>query len=395
MNRWPRKPLGEFCRTGSGGTPSRRNPEYYDAGTVPWVKSGELQDSIILDTTEKISEVATRETNARLVPKNAVLVAMYGATVGKTAILGIEATTNQAVCHIIPDDQTANFRFVWYAVRSCLDQLLSKRVGGAQPNISQGIIRDTVIPVPPLVEQERIVKLLDEAGELRKLRAQADRRTTDLIPALFHEMFGDPSVNPQGFPISRIGELCETSPNYGTMVPARANEGEWLSLRVANIQDGLIDLTDQKFVDLPVEMLERHTVKDGDLLLARAIGSKEHLGKCIVARPGNHRWAFDSHLMRVRLNRQRCEPVWLKTLLDTSGGRQLFLNNTRQSAVQFNINTKEFASIVVPLPPVPQQKEFAARVYHIRAMQAEQAASRRRLDDLFQSMLHRAFQGEL
>ena len=125
MNCWPTKPLGEFCRTGSGGTPSRSKPEYYDAGTVPWVKSGELRDSIILDTAEKISEVATRETNARPVPKNAVLVAMYGATVGKTAILGIEATTNQAVCHIIPNDQTANFRFVWYAVRSCLDQLLS------------------------------------------------------------------------------------------------------------------------------------------------------------------------------------------------------------------------------------------------------------------------------
>lgn len=251
------------------------------------------------------------------------------------------------------------------------------------------------IPVPPVPEQERIVKLLGEGEELRKLRTQADCRTTDLIPALFNEIFGDPSINPQGFPISRIGELCETSPNYGTMVPARANEGEWLSLRVANIQDGLIDLTDQKFVDLPVEMLERHTVKDGDLLLARAIGSKDHLGKCIVARPSNHKWAFDSHLMRVRLNRLRCEPVWLKTLLDTSGGRQLFLNNTRQSAVQFNINTKEFASIAVPVPPLSLQKEFAARVSEIRAMQAEQSASRRRLDELFQSMLHRAFQGDL
>lgn len=162
--------------------------------------------------------------------------------------------------------------------------------------------------VPPLAKQDQIVRLLNEADELRKLRSQADRRIATLIPTLFHDMFGDPAMNPQDFPISRLGELCGTTPNYGTMVPARADEGEWLSVRIANIQDGLLDLTDQKFVNLPDEMLERHTVKDGDILLARAIGSKDHLGKRIVARPGSQTWAFDSHLMRVRLNRQRCEP---------------------------------------------------------------------------------------
>jgi type I restriction enzyme S subunit len=103
MKSWPTKPLGSFCQTGSGGTPSRKKPEYFDGGTVPWVKSGELKETIVLHSTEKITVAATKETNAQIIPKNAVLVAMYGATVGETAILGIEAATNQAVCHIIPD----------------------------------------------------------------------------------------------------------------------------------------------------------------------------------------------------------------------------------------------------------------------------------------------------
>lgn len=400
MKRWPTKLLGEVCsvnpKLATSAAPSADSKVTF----VPMAAVDGVSGTITRPELRRYSEVAKGYTSFG---ENDVLFAKITPCMqnGKAAVasnlcngFGFGSTE----FHVLRSTGSVLPRWVFAfirqpAFRSAAEASFTGSAG--QQRVPADFLKTFPIPVPPLAEQERIVKLLDETDELRKLRAQADCRTTDLIPALFNEIFGDPSINPQGFPIRRIGELCEMSPNYGTMVPARANEGEWLSLRVANIQDGLIDLTDQKFVNLPVEMLERHTVKDGDLLLARAIGSKDHLGKCIVARPGNHKWAFDSHLMRVRLNHHRCEPVWLKTLLDTSGGRQLFLNNTRQSAVQFNINTKEFASIAVPLPPLLLQKEFAARVSDIRAMQAEQAASRRRLDELFQSMLYRAFNGEL
>src|SRR5450759_1213995 len=225
MKHWPTKKLEDFCRTGSGGTPSRSKPEYFDGGTVPGVKSGELKETIVLNTSEKITLAATKETNAHIVPKNAVLVAMYGATVGETAILGIDAATNQAVCHVIPNPNTAHFRFVWYALQSRLDELLSKRVGGAQPNISQGIIRGTIVPVPPLAEQERIVKLLDEADKLRGLRAPADRCTTDLSPAPFHEMLGDPSANPHTWPRTTLGDACQKLTDGTHFSPASAQTG--------------------------------------------------------------------------------------------------------------------------------------------------------------------------
>ena len=393
MTRWPTKPLGELVDFVGGGTPRRDRPDYW-GGEIPWASVKDLQSQSLETTLETITAKGLANSASNLIPQGTVIIASR-VGLGKVAINLKPVAINQDLKALTPRSSDLSPRYLLLFLLSKAEYLERTGVGATVKGLTLADYQKLDIVLPPLTQQERIVKLLDEADELRKLRAQADCRTTDLIPTLFNEIFGDPSINPQDFPISRIGELCEMSPNYGTMVPARADEGEWLSLRVANIQDGLIDLTDQKFVNLPVEMLERHTVKDGDLLLARAIGSKDHLGKCIVARPGNHKWAFDSHLMRIRLNRQRCEPVWLKTLLDTSGGRQLFLNNTRQSAVQFNINTKEFARIAVPLPPLTLQKEFAARVSEIRAMQAEQAASRRRLDDLFQSMLHRAFQGEL
>ena len=266
--------------------------------------------------------------------------------------------------------------------------------GMANMSLAAQDLAQVHIAFPSLDQQERIVKLLDEADALRRLRAQADARTADLIPALFDEMFGDPATNPKGYRVAPIASILATSPNYGTMIPGK-NKGEWLVLRVANIVNSQLDLHDLKYVDLPRDILERHTVQDGDILLARAIGSQDQLGKCIVAYPGNNKWAFDSHLMRVRLDLYKAIPDYIVTLLQTPGGRQLFIHNTRQSAIQFNINSGEFSQILVPLPPLNLQHIFANRMDKIRAMQAQQTRSRQRLDDLFQSMLHKAFQGEL
>ena len=104
--------IGEFCKTGSGGTPSRKQLERYYGGNIPWVKSGELREGTILETEETITEVALKETSAKLIPANALLVAMYGATRGRVAVLGIEASSNQAVCHIVPNDEVADRRYL-------------------------------------------------------------------------------------------------------------------------------------------------------------------------------------------------------------------------------------------------------------------------------------------
>lgn len=393
MKRWPTKPLGDLVDFVGGGTPRRDRPDYW-GGDIPWASVKDLQSQSLETTIESITAEGLANSASNLIPKGTVIIASR-VGLGKVAINRKPVAINQDLKALTPRGDVLLPRYLLLFLLSNAEYFERAGVGATVKGLTIGDYQKLNIAVPPLAEQERIVKLLAEADELRKLRAQADRRTAPLLPALFHEMFGDPELNSRAMPVVCLGDLCATALNYGTMIPARVGEGKWLTLRVGNIQDGLLDLTDQKFVDLPDDMLERHTVKDGDLLLARAIGSKDHLGKCVVVNPGTRKWAFDSHLMRVRLNQQRCEPVWLKTLLDTPGGRRLFLNNTRQSAVQFNINSKEFAAITVPLPPLPLQKEFAERVAEIRAMEAVQAASRQRIESLFQSMLHRAFNGEL
>lgn len=163
--------LGDILETTSGGTPSRGRPDYYN-GTIPWVKSGELNYNIITKTEEQITDAALQSSSAKLFPKGTLLIALYGATVGRLAFLGIDASTNQAVCGIF-QNSNINIKYIYYCLMNQYSYLISLSAGGAQPNISQTIIKKVNIPLPPLNEQNRIVDKLDELlSELEKGKEQ-------------------------------------------------------------------------------------------------------------------------------------------------------------------------------------------------------------------------------
>ncbi|KAA6339191.1 hypothetical protein EZS27_012855 [termite gut metagenome] len=144
----------------SGSTPSRSNRKYYQNGTIPWLKTGDLNDNIIEETTEKITEIALKENSMRLNPIGTVLIAMYGATIGKLGLLNIEATTNQACCACIPHEIVSN-RYLFYYLKSQKENLQEKAEGGTQPNISKDKIMKYPISIPPLEEQKRIVNQIE------------------------------------------------------------------------------------------------------------------------------------------------------------------------------------------------------------------------------------------
>ena len=178
MNNWRTIRLGDVAKTSSGGTPKRTSPAYYGGG-IPWVKSGELGDSTVYETSETISKAGLDGSSAKIFPKGTLCVALYGATVGKLGILGVDAATNQAVCGIFlpPEIDT---RFAYRFLESKRRQLVESAKGGAQPNISQEIIRDLQFPLPPLLEQREIVAEIEkqftrvDAGIAALRRTQAN-----------------------------------------------------------------------------------------------------------------------------------------------------------------------------------------------------------------------------
>lgn len=148
----------------SGGTPSTRNPDYYN-GNIPWLRTQEINWNSIKDTEIKITNEAVLNSSAKLIPKNCVIIAMYGATVGKSAFNNIPLTTNQACCNLEINSNLANYKYVFYWFLNKYKYI--KSLGqGSQTNINSQIIKNLVIELPSLQEQEKIVNILDKFNKL-------------------------------------------------------------------------------------------------------------------------------------------------------------------------------------------------------------------------------------
>lgn len=254
--------IAEFCETGSGSTPLRSNGDYF-GGNVPWVKSGELRDSVVTTTEETVTDAGIRAARLRVVPKGTLLVAMYGATAGRTALLGVDATTNQAICHIRPDPKRADTRYLWFALQAKLPELLARRVGGAQPNISQETIRSTRVRLPPLPEQCRLAAVLDKADAVRRKRKQARALLDELLRSAFLDLFGDPIVNPKCWPLSAFDDVVRDGTAGNRKVP---QDDYQISGKFPVIDQGAAFIggwTDDEEllaqVDLPVVLFGDHT----------------------------------------------------------------------------------------------------------------------------------------
>lgn len=239
------------------------------------------------------------------------------------------------------------------------------------------------VPVPPLAEQERIVKLLDEADELRKIRAKADNRTANLIPALFNQMFGDPVANSRGWQTKELRQLGRVVTGS---TPPSAKE-EMFGGEIPFITPGDLEKNTRATMRYVTEAgaAEVRTVRAGSTMVC-----------CIGATIGK----TDRTWKTSTFNQQINAVEWWNEIDDDFGvvcmkqSAKVVIRQGSQTALPI-LKKSLFEQIRIPVPPLPLQKEFAKRVAEIRELETAQAASRQRLESLFQSMLHRAFNGGL
>lgn len=205
---WEWVRVGNVGSWSSGATPSRQHPEYYD-GNIPWLKTGDLNDGDITDIPENVGEIALKKTSLRVNPIGSVLMAMYGATIGKLGILRIEATTNQACCACIPYAGVLN-KYLFYYLMSQRKYYIKMGAGGAQPNISKEKIIISLIPLPPLEEQHRIVAKIEE---ILPYIDQYDKAYTKL--EAFNKKFPE-DMKKSILQLAMQGKLVEQRPEDGT-----------------------------------------------------------------------------------------------------------------------------------------------------------------------------------
>jgi type I restriction enzyme S subunit len=188
---WERRTVGEACeRITSGGTPSRREPLFYEGGTVPWVKTKELNDGVILEAEELITERALASSSAKLLPPGTILLAMYGATVGMLGVLGKPMACNQACCALIPGADTDR-DYLYYQLLAHREQLQGLATGAAQQNLSGAQIKQLVLPFPSLYEQRSIGRTLRILDDRITLLRETNATLEAIAQALFKSWFVD------------------------------------------------------------------------------------------------------------------------------------------------------------------------------------------------------------
>ena len=246
---WKTEPLGDIAFMTSGGTPSSKISAYYENGTIPWVRSGELENGAIRDTEIKITQAGLDNSSAKIFPRGTLLIALYGATIGKQAYLDIDACTNQAVCGIFENDKVS-LKYLYYFLLFHRPDLVKQGVGGAQSNISQTILKKLMVYYPvDKTEQLRIVARIEELFSELDNGVETLRKTKQQLAvyrqAVLKDAFG--RAGEKELPLKQIIE----KPRYGTSKKCSYDTDEHTIpvYRIPNInyQHGTISHDDLKY----------------------------------------------------------------------------------------------------------------------------------------------------
>lgn len=188
---YPYKKIKDFTIVISGGTPDRNNSDYWDNGCIPWVKTTELQNSLINESQEKITVDGMKNSSAKLVPPNTILLAMYGQgkTRGMTGYLGFESTTNQACACILPSE-TINQKYLWKYLIFSYDKLRNLAKGGNQPNLNCNMIKEFEVLFPPIELQNKFADFVQQIEQSKILINKSLEKMETLKKALMQEYFG-------------------------------------------------------------------------------------------------------------------------------------------------------------------------------------------------------------
>lgn len=400
---WVVTNLQNIANWGSGGTPSRSHDEYYN-GNIPWIKTGDLGPKLITEASEYITDAGVKNSSAKYFPKGSVAIAMYGATIGKTSILGIDATTNQACAVGTPIKDITSSIFLYYFLLNEKNTFIKKGKGGAQPNISQAVIKEHPLSLPPYAEQKIIAEKLDT------LLAQVDstKACLERIPQIlkrFRQAVLAAVVNGKAVNIDTDENTLTTLGNiaknikYGTSKKCSETQGSTAVLRIPNIGPGYIINSNLKYADFDQKELVTLTLKEGDLLLIRSNGSVDLVGKVAVISENDTEYLYAGYLIRVRLDKERAAPKYISYCLQSPQLRQVIENIARSTSGVNNINSKELASLEIPLTPLPEQHEIVRRVEQLFAwadtIEKQINNALTRVNSLTQSILAKAFRGEL
>jgi len=347
--------LKEIASIVTGGTPSTSKKEYWENGTIPWLQSGCCQNCNVISSSSFITQEGYDNSVTKLMPKDTILIALTGATAGKVGYLTFEACGNQSITGITLNKDNLP-KFLFYYLLYLRPKILRDCVGGAQPHISQGYVKEIDYPSLSKNKQQEIVSILDTINNI----IDADKKQLELldeaVKSRFIEMFGEPNSNPKNYPIMKIDELFDVGSSK------RVFESEWTDSGVPFYRTReIVKLSQDGFVNnelfITEEMFEKYKDKYGvpkaDDMMVTGVGT---LGVCYIVKESDRFYFKDGNTLWFK-NKGLCDVRFIKDQYDTDFVKEQINRNANASTVGTYTITNAKNTLVL-VPPIEEQHQY-------------------------------------
>ncbi|MGL4363202.1 MAG: restriction endonuclease subunit S [Cellulosilyticaceae bacterium] len=383
------KKVKEFAEVVTGGTPSTKVKEYWENGNIPWLPSGECKDARITKATSFITELGLTNSAAKLMPKGTVAIALTGATTGKVGILDIEASANQSVTGILPNDHFCT-EYLFYYLISQREKILFDSYGGAQKHISQGYVKDIEVFLPNKIRQIKIANVLDKAQQLIKKRKEQIEICNELIKSQFIELFGDLARNEKGWETKTINDMCQSIFGGGTPSKSKpeyyTGEIPWVTpkdMKQLVISDSIDHITEEAIKNSSAKLIPQGSV----LMVIRSGILKRTLPVAI-----NGTEVAVNQDMKAFIPNQSTNSSFL---MYTFKLRENELLGNVRAVTADNIEFAIIKNLETPCPPIELQNQFAQFVQQVDKLKFAMEQRLVELENNFNSLMQRIFKGEL
>ena len=357
------KKLGEICNFIAGGTPLKSKIEYWKDGNIPWIKISDLKEKYVKFSDEKITKEGLEKSSAKILEKGTILYTIF-ASVGKVAILDIEATTNQAIVGInLKKDIFVDKNFLYYFLCSIENNIKNQARGVAQNNINISILKNINIPIFSLSLQKNIVKMLSEVENLLENLKRKKSLVSILNKSLFTRMFGDIKTNDKNWEILEIKEVSN--------ILTRGKTPKYtLFSNIFVINQACVYWDKIKYENIKFHIEEENLLflKNKDILInSTGTGTlgRMNIMKNII----NEKFTIDSHVMLLRLKKEKVLPIYfINTFMGEEYQKELILKCVNGSTNQIELSKEKFSKLKIPVPPIELQNKFAERIEKIEKL---------------------------
>lgn len=324
-----------------------------------------------------------------LVRRNDILIS-WSASLGVYRWQGPDAVLNQHIFKVRMKNGV-DPNYFYHAATSALQEMTARVHGSTMQHITKDRFDTLEITLPNMNEQQRIGRQLNQADRLRSTRRYALEMCEELPPAMYAEFFGDIRVNERKWPLTPLEVTSEIASGVakGQKYGSRRTE-EVPYLRVANVQDGYLDLSEIKSIQALPEDIKALTLQIGDVLMTEG-GDFDKLGRGAIWQGAISPCIHQNHIFRVRLNAFAILPIFFTYFLQTPYAKDYFLKCSKQTTNLASINMTQLRATPVPIPPMSAQQSFARFIADYDRLRATHVEALRQADHLFQTLLHQAF----